>query len=182
MGYMVCCVLKELRASPRSPQLLAVRTVSACCCCHSCFPISPQHLSGNVSVWEQDWGSEQEFSTSLSLKDSPLAFFPHFLLLVPRFLLCKINISSSAKSRCSADTSDIQDTHWVGGTWQSHSRTCLCFILKYVHCQEKALSVISQISKTLMVVSMQALTQLTSPVEKWANRMGMMTQDTAPRS
>lgn len=37
-------------------------------------------------------------------------------------------------------------------------------------------------AKPLLAISMQALTQLTSPVEKWANSTGMMTQDTAPRS
>lgn len=178
MGYMVCCALKEHRASPRSPQLLAVRTVPACCCCHSCFPISPWHLSGNVGVWDQDWGSEQKFLLVYLLKTLLLVFFSHFLLLVPTFLLCKINVSSSAKSLGNADTSNTQHSHWVGGTWQSPSRTCPCFISKHVHCQEKALSAISQISKT----SDGRINAGTDLAEKWANRTGMMTQDTTPRS
>lgn len=85
MGYMVCCALKEHRASPRSPQLLAVRTVPACCCCHSCFPISPWHLSGNVGVWEQDWGSEQKFLLVYLLKTLLLVFSHIFFYLCQHF-------------------------------------------------------------------------------------------------
>lgn len=93
-------------------------------------------------------GVRAEILASSSLKDSPLAFSPHFFLLVPTLLLRKINVSNSAKSCCNADTSNIQDTHWVRGTWQSPSSTC--FISKYDHCQGKALCAISRISKTFV--------------------------------